>query len=237
MSNPAQHPDAEDRSKALEAVELRIQGLPYRAIAERLDYADESGARHAVSRLLSRREAEGVSELRAVHSDRLEAVLSGFWVAAIGGDSEAAKIVLRALDSLGKLWGTNAPTRLQVGPEVSEREFAERAAELIAELNPETARDMFKRMPGGPAVLAAGAQTPAGSDDSPSGSGLLFSGQHRPESGTLADDSDDDWSNVGGGTHSPSSDESFDDVPGEVAAAAEQAALTVIAEYRRKAHR
>ena len=74
-----------------------MQGQTYAQIAATLGYRDESGARHAVSRLLARREAESIDELRAVHSARLEGVLSSFWPAATAGEPDAARIVLRTL--------------------------------------------------------------------------------------------------------------------------------------------
>ena len=82
------------------------------------------------SRLLARREAESIDELRAVHSARLEGVLSSFWPAATSGDTDAARIVLRTLDSLAKLYGLDAP-RVAVGPTLSDVEFAKEAARLI----------------------------------------------------------------------------------------------------------
>ena len=106
-----------------------MQGRPYAQIAAALDYADESGARHAVSRLLARREAESVDELRAVHGARLEAVLSSFWPAKRSGDTDAARIVLRTLDGLAKLYGLNADRRGR--PAGQRRRVAEEAARLI----------------------------------------------------------------------------------------------------------
>ncbi|MCV7151267.1 hypothetical protein [Mycolicibacterium pyrenivorans] len=45
MSDPTQNkPDADERQRALSAVELRVQGNTYAQIAAALDYADESGA-------------------------------------------------------------------------------------------------------------------------------------------------------------------------------------------------
>jgi hypothetical protein len=41
------------------------------------------------------------------------------------------KIVLQVIDWRATLFGLSAPTRVQVDPELSDREFAERAAELI----------------------------------------------------------------------------------------------------------
>jgi hypothetical protein len=133
MSDPSQNkPDADDRDRALKAVELRIQGHPYAQIADRLGYADESGARHAVQRNLDRREAESIDEMRAVHSARLEGVLSAFWAAAVAGDTDAARIVLRTLDSLAKLFGLDAPSRVALGATVGDTvDFANEAARLI----------------------------------------------------------------------------------------------------------
>ncbi|WP_156743958.1 hypothetical protein [Mycobacterium sp. 1164985.4] len=121
----------DERQRALHAVELRVQGHTYARIAAELNYSDESGARHAVSRLLARREAESIDELRAVHSARLEAILLAFWPATTTGDAHAARIVLRTLDSLAKLYGLDAPTRFAVGPTISDVEFANEAARLI----------------------------------------------------------------------------------------------------------
>ncbi|MCV7151266.1 hypothetical protein [Mycolicibacterium pyrenivorans] len=85
-----------------------------------------------MSRLLARREVESVDEFRAVHSARLEGVLSAFWAAARDGDANAARIVLRTLDSLAKLYGLDAPTRVvAVGPALSAQDFAIEAAGLI----------------------------------------------------------------------------------------------------------
>jgi hypothetical protein len=44
----------DDRVKANEALQLRLAGHSYEVIAERLGWADESGARHAVTQLLDR---------------------------------------------------------------------------------------------------------------------------------------------------------------------------------------
>lgn len=128
-NNAVRQPD--ERQRALTAVDLRVQGHTYAQIAAALDYGDESGARHAVSRLLARREAESIDELRAVQSARLEAVLHAFWAATTSGDTHAARIVLRTLDSLAKLYGLDAPTRFAVDPVINDVDFANEAARLI----------------------------------------------------------------------------------------------------------
>lgn len=170
-----------ERQRALAAVELRVQGHTYAHIAAQLGYADESGARHAVQRNLDRREAESIDELRAVHSARLEAVLLAFWAAAQGGDTDAARIVLRTLDSLAKLYALDAPTRVSVGPMISDVEFANEAARLIESIASMGGMDdLLRSLPGG-----AGQR--------------VLDGDQRPQCDITAsgDDDDEPWSNIG----------------------------------------
>lgn len=197
MSNPSRKkPDADERHRALKAMELRVQGHPYAQIAAALDYADESGARHAVSRLLARREADSVDELRAVHGARLEGVLSSFWPAATSGDAEAARILLRTLDSLAKLYGLDAPTRVAVGQPVSAVEFAEEAARLIESIaSMGGTDDLLRSLPGtaGQAVPDAreSAALPEGDKSAAQGSTFSAAGG----AATLSDV--ENWSNIG----------------------------------------
>lgn len=129
-SNAVRQPD--ERAKAIEAVKLRRSGLPFREIAEQLGYADESGARKAVTRLLDRTEAESVDELRALEGARLDALQAAHWDAAVAGDTDAAKLVLGIVDRRCRLLGLNAPTAVSVSATVTDVEFAEQAAELIS---------------------------------------------------------------------------------------------------------
>ncbi len=242
MSNPAHYPDADDRSKAIEAVTLRRSGLTYREIAVQTGYwTDESGARHAVSRLLARQETEGVAELRAIECERLDALQRAVWDAAIGGDVDAVKAALQVIDRRAKLLGLNAPTRVQVAPdEVNGTEFATRAAELIAELRPDTLRQMFATTPEAVAVFGAGSQTAP-----PEGNGLPdpvsgASVAHSAEIATTAVCDAGGWSNVGAVEHISPAQADLSGIPGEVLAAAaaaesDDAAAEIIARYRRMA--
>lgn len=200
MGNPSRNkPDADERQRARAAVELRVQGHPYAQIAEQLGYADESGARHAVSRLLARREAESIDELRAVHGARLEAVLSSFFPAAMSGDTDAARIVLRTLDSLAKLFGLDAPTRVAVAPHISEREFAEEAARLIDSIASMGATDdLLRSLPGGAGQAVIDARSAAAVND-PAAQGSSLSGVHSAD----ASSDDENWSNIGGPDPAP----------------------------------
>lgn len=166
-SNNTRQPD--ERERAVEALRRRIAGETYQEIADALGYSDRSGSRRAVQRLLDRREAESVDELRAVHGARLEALVATYFGPATKGDTDAAMVVLRAHDRLAKLFGTNMPDRVEVGATVTDVEFAEQAAALIGELSPEGLRAAFAAIPGGTAAArsAAGEGTDPGEQDSP----------------------------------------------------------------------
>ncbi|MBY6675321.1 hypothetical protein HQ314_00125 [Rhodococcus sp. BP-332] len=126
-------PTPKSRSKALDALDLRRDGHPWRVVAERVGYADESGARHAVDRLLARTETEGVETYRGVELMRLDELHRTYWTAAVGGDTKAAGIVLGALDRRVRLLGIAAPVAVEVAT-VSDFDFATEAARLVREI-------------------------------------------------------------------------------------------------------
>ncbi|BDB41980.1 hypothetical protein Mkiyose1088_13880 [Mycobacterium kiyosense] len=195
MSDPTQNrPDAAERERARAAVELRVQGHPFAHIAAQLGYADESGARHAVSRSLARREAESIDELRAVHSARLETVLSSFWSGMVSGDADAAKIVLRALDSLAKLFGLDAPTKVALGPPVSEVDYANEAAQLIERLQAQGELGEFVAGLRAQAVADVDSETAVADGDYP---GAQLDARSAAHSGELPPDDLAGWSNIG----------------------------------------
>lgn len=119
-----------ERERARKAVTLRIEGHSYARIAETLGWSDESGARHAVTRLLDRVEHESVAELRAVEGRRLDELQRGVWDAATSGDTDAVRAALAVMARRAKLFGLDAPTAFAVGG-ISESEFAAQAAELL----------------------------------------------------------------------------------------------------------
>ena len=180
MSDPTQQrPDAEERTKAVEAVTLRRTGLSWREIADQLGYRDESGARKAATRLLGRVEVEAVGELRELEGQRLDALQAAHWNAALAGDVDSTKVVLGVIDRRCRLFGLNAPDRVEVGSTVTDAEFAEAAVGLIAALRPDMAAALAGTLPGaarsavpegngtGETVLPASVAHSAGNDDEP----------------------------------------------------------------------
>lgn len=158
----------EERVRAQKALDLRLAGLTYRDIAESLEYADESGARKAVDRLLRKVEHEGVADLRQVEGQRLDKMQRAVWVNAVSGNLDAIKAVLQIMDRRAKLFGLNAPVALHVSEEMTDIEFAEKMADLIGTLGPDDLGDLARRLPGGAgrSLLAADGRTAhAATDD------------------------------------------------------------------------
>lgn len=65
--------------KSRRAVALKLGGASYQEIADKLGYADASGARSAVLRAMERHTAEDVQTLRQMHGERLETLLASVW--------------------------------------------------------------------------------------------------------------------------------------------------------------
>lgn len=131
-----------ERQRALAALDLYIAGNSYAEIGRRLGYRDHSGPHRAISRLLDRRETEGVDMLRRVHGARLTELLRAVWPRAVSGDLDAVKSALSILSDIAKLHGLNAPERVNVG--ISETEFASQAAELLAVVGPGPLRELAR---------------------------------------------------------------------------------------------
>lgn len=127
-------PHPAERLRAQESLELRRQGKTWQEIADDLGYADRSGARKAVERLLDRTEFESVDEFRVLESDRLDALHQAHWDKAINGDVKATELVLKISAQRCRLLGLNRPERLVVEPVPTGEDFAVTASRLMAEI-------------------------------------------------------------------------------------------------------
>lgn len=113
----------EGAARVNEAVRLRKQRLPYRVIAERCGYADESGARKAVEEALrATREAtsESAEELREIEVAALDRLERRLTRTALDTETDAAKqamlagAIVRVQERRSKLLGLDSPTRVGV---------------------------------------------------------------------------------------------------------------------------
>ncbi|MGB3893772.1 MAG: hypothetical protein WA942_05890 [Mycolicibacter sinensis] len=196
-----------ERERALKALALRREGLSYRAIAEQLDWGDESSARYAVTRLLDRTEAEEVAEMRYIEGERLDELQRTHWAAALSGDLDAAKMVLKVMERRARLFGLDAPSKVAV-EQMSSIEFAEQFVELVGRMDSRMLAEAIAQLPGGSAVAVdlmrdvmlakAGGPVPNGH---PVVEGTVELGQGgnvdagRP-TGYLANEDDEPWSNL-----------------------------------------
>ena len=104
------------REREEEALKLRLGGLTYRVIGERMGIS-ESGAYKAVIRALKRlneRIAEKAEEVRRMELERLDKMLRGLWPAALRGHQGAIDRVLRIMQRRAMYLGLDAPKALDV---------------------------------------------------------------------------------------------------------------------------
>lgn len=97
--------------KERKAVELRIAGYDYVAIAATLGYADHTGALKAVKRALLRTMKPATETERALEVARMDRVLKGIWHWAEHGQAEAIDRVLKISKRRSELLGLDAPTK------------------------------------------------------------------------------------------------------------------------------
>ena len=99
------------RNKALasyrrtRALELRAEGKGYAEIAREVGYANKGTAHAVIAQALEARESQDIDFLRQVESDRLDAMHAALWPAAMAGDVEAVRAILRISDARCKVLG------------------------------------------------------------------------------------------------------------------------------------
>lgn len=94
-----------------QAVELRLAGASFDAIATRLEYADRSGAYRSVMAALKRTQQEPTDELRRLNTERLNRMLLAIWSDVQKGNFGAIDRAVRILESEAKLLGLDAPAK------------------------------------------------------------------------------------------------------------------------------
>jgi hypothetical protein len=103
---------ADRRTKLLQ---MRLAGVDYDTIADRLDYGSASAARKDFTRAMRETlelEAEKADELRTLELQRLDRLQAAAWADALKGNLRAIETVLKVVDRRCRLLGLDAPLRL-----------------------------------------------------------------------------------------------------------------------------
>lgn len=115
-----------------QALELRISGMSYRAIADALSCAD-STAYELVQSALREIPAANVEILRTEHDAMIRLLMLKLKPRIDKGEPRAIEVATKLLERLAKLWGLDAPTR-KVLEVITESVVDEAIAALEAEL-------------------------------------------------------------------------------------------------------
>lgn len=102
--------DLNERRKI--ALEARISGLSYQAIADKLGYSDKTLVRRDVVNGIKEIVREPAEEVLRIELARLDEMLAGCWEAARSGDVSAIDRAIRIQDRRAKYLGLDAPTKV-----------------------------------------------------------------------------------------------------------------------------
>lgn len=123
------------KARRAEALQLRMAGLSYESIGERLGIG-RTAATQMVQRALDQAEHQGVAALRAEENARLDRAQMAIWGDVIQGDLKAIGVFLQISAARSKINGLYAPTQVQMS--VSIRKDMEDALASLEELVLET---------------------------------------------------------------------------------------------------
>lgn len=102
------------RLAASDAVQLRRQGLSYQDIGARLG-VDKKTAWTYVQRAMAERARETATDRDALIGEQVEiidTIIEGLLPKAAAGDARAAEVLLKALERHARLFGLDAPVRV-----------------------------------------------------------------------------------------------------------------------------
>lgn len=125
--------------RRMKSLTMRNAGATYPRIAEQMGVSEKQSrldVRRAIQEIVQIPVDQMVERQRAILLDLTRVN----YPAALAGDKDAQGVLLRILEHEAKLYGLYAPTRVNVG--ISEREFGEQAAELLAALGTEPLREL-----------------------------------------------------------------------------------------------
>lgn len=117
-ASKAQQADTAKRRAQL--IALKLAGMDFETIADRLGYSEAGSARKDFWRAVKANrleEKEAVENLREVQGQRIERLLAAVWPTALKGDLKAVETSRRLIAEYIRLYGVAEPVRTEVsGP-------------------------------------------------------------------------------------------------------------------------
>lgn len=108
--------------KAAKALELRMEGKTFAAIAEEAGYNSPQAAFDAVRRSLAAITAEPAQELVRLELERLDVLWGIQYLNAQAGDVQAMAACMKIMERRAKLLGLDAPTKIaETDPDGNEK--------------------------------------------------------------------------------------------------------------------
>lgn len=139
MARPTKEQEQAIRERRKQATALRLAGVDWQSIADRLGYTDRDHACQDVRRALKQSAAElssSLEDLRQEELARIDRLIAAIWAQAMAGDQRAAETCARLIDRRVRLLGLDAPIKHEVitidAIDRQLQELAERYPELRA---------------------------------------------------------------------------------------------------------
>ena len=115
----AHRKDAAAAVRALQALELRLQGLTYEEIARQCGYAGRQGAYNAVQRELHRTLQEPAEDVRALEVSRLDRLYRAMETKALKGDTWSVDRCLNIMARRAALLGLDIKVESGLGSQLA----------------------------------------------------------------------------------------------------------------------
>jgi len=93
------------RARKQRAIELRMTGMTYQAIANEMGYQNAGSVYTIIKQAQTKATAAAVEDHRQLELDRLDALQAALWPAAMRGRVSAVGAVLRLIQARGRLLG------------------------------------------------------------------------------------------------------------------------------------
>lgn len=97
------------------ALQLRMAGATFQAIADQCGYKNAQRAHEAVKRAIKAIPRQEATEIKQMEADRLDRLMLAIWERATKGDTEATDRILKIMKRRADLLGLDAPAKHELG--------------------------------------------------------------------------------------------------------------------------